>query len=297
MADQNNSSNTEFDNLFDLKVENDNFFDNLENPDNSAPADLEEIPDISEISTEDIIVNDNIEINESVSEQKRTSKDFNLDMDAILITAQSPMIIEAMKYYTKSIFSAKTLKLYKEALNGVEIYIKILDRNPQNYKKLKSVVLSDPDCIEVEKIAFELFEKAYEHKPQINTEKLKAFELFSGMLKTAVDKASIYTVNDLLKSFFHLSGDINIDYTKNEFINNNSSFRNYINLLNVKMKLSQRFLKQVNLHLLDRKERTFFNKFIAKASLVIYHYFMFINDSQNANFYQRLHENYIKYYM
>ncbi|MBP7604386.1 MAG: hypothetical protein KBA15_10680, partial [Spirochaetes bacterium] len=37
--------------------------------------------------------------------RRRSSKDFNPDMDALLLTAQSAMIIEGMKNYTQGNFS------------------------------------------------------------------------------------------------------------------------------------------------------------------------------------------------
>jgi len=91
--------------------------------------------------------------------KRRSSKDFNPDMDMLLLTAQSPMIIEGMKSYTKGDFSSSTLSVYTEALKGVSLYIKILDRNPKNYYKLKALIDSDTDCKEVEDIAFNLYKK------------------------------------------------------------------------------------------------------------------------------------------
>src|SRR6056297_822062 len=93
--------------------------------------------------------------------KKRSFKDFQPDMDALLITAQSPMIIEGMKKYTDKDFSAPTLAVYQESLKGVQLYITIIDRNPQNYHKLKAVINSDIDCQEVEKTAFNLYAKIH----------------------------------------------------------------------------------------------------------------------------------------
>ena len=97
-------------------------------------------------------MNINTKDHEPITQKKmRSLCDFEPDMDALLLTAESSMIIEGMKYYTKSDFSSNTLPIYLEARKGIEFYMKILNRSPNNYRRLKILIDSDIDCQKVER--------------------------------------------------------------------------------------------------------------------------------------------------
>src|SRR3990172_3324843 len=116
-------------------------------------------------------------VQEGAPKKKRTSEDFEPDMDALLITAQSPLIIEGLKYLTRNDFSGDTLRIYAEAVKGVEIFIKILERNPNNYYKLSAVIKTDVDCKEIENVALKLYKMKHRYNPQTDNQILQAYEM------------------------------------------------------------------------------------------------------------------------
>ncbi len=161
---------------------------------------------------------------DNVGPRKRSSKDFNPDMDALLLTAQSSMIIEGMKNYTQSNFSSATLPVYMEALKGVALYTKILDRNPNNYNKLKELIDSDIDCREVESTAFNMYKMMHSVEPDSYQEKLAAFEKFELLFREAVNKASVSNSMRLLKKYLLMSGSLDEVRVRNLFKANNAEF-------------------------------------------------------------------------
>ena len=93
-----------FDSLFD-DVDGDSFSEDNRPLDEQLSLNEDDIADISK-GTKDA---DDTAVNEKTeSARKRTSNDFEPDMDALLITAQSSLIIEGMKYLTQRNFASQT---------------------------------------------------------------------------------------------------------------------------------------------------------------------------------------------
>ncbi len=229
--------------------------------------------------------------------RRRSSKDFNPDMDALLLTAQSSMIIEGMKYYTQGNFASTTLSIYLEALNGVSLYIKILDRNPNNYIKLKALIDSDIECKEVENIAFNLYHKLYNSNPETEQEKLTAFEKFELLFREAVNKSSISGSMKVLKKYLLISGSLDevrlkelIQKGGNELL---SDINNFIQHLQLALDLLNKGKGEITKGLKGRD----LNIFIIKTSYLLYYYYTLTGNAQRADYYARLYNNYKKYFI
>ncbi len=229
--------------------------------------------------------------------KRRSSKDFNPDMDALLLTAQSSMIIEGMQLYTQGNFASTTLQVFMEALKGISLYIKILDRNPNNYNKLKALIDADLDCKEVEKIAFNLYHKVYNAFPQTDQEKLNAFEKFESIFAEAVNKASISNSMKILKKYMLLSGSVDEVKLKECAARQSGEFLSDVNNFIQHLQMADDLLKKGKGEIAKGLKGRDLNIFIIKTSYLLYYYFNLIGNAQAANHYGRMHTNYRKYFI
>ncbi len=231
------------------------------------------------------------------SPRKRSFRDFQPDMDALLITAQSSMIIEGMKKYTERDFSSNNLPIYLEALNGVNLYIKILDRNPKNYHKLKSVINADPDCQEVEKIAFNLYKKIFGTEPETDQEKLVAFEKFSALFKDAVNRATIATSMKDIKKYFLLSGGLDEIKVSQLVASNNEELKKDISNLQRYIALGLAYIEKGNVEIIKGLRGRDLNNYVVRGSQLLAYYFMLIKNERLADYYARINSIYSKYFV
>lgn len=231
------------------------------------------------------------------SARKRTFKDFQPDMDALLITAQSSMIIEGMRKYTERDFSSGNLSIYLEALNGVNLYIKILDRNPNNYHKLKALINADSECQEVERIAFNLYKKIFSTLPETDQEKLAAFEKFSSLFKDAVNRATISASMKEIKKYFLLSGGLDEIRMSQLIANNDSELKKDISNLQQTISLGLSYTEKGNIEIIRGLKGRDLNNFIIRGSQLIAYYFSTTNNDQHAEYYKRIHSIYSKYFV
>ncbi len=234
---------------------------------------------------------------ESSEPRRRSSKDFNPDMDALLLTAQSPMIIEGMKGYTQGNFSSTTLPVYMEALKGVALYTKILDRNPNNYNKLKELIDSDTDCKEVESIAFNMYRKMHGVDPDSYQEKLAAFEKFELLFKEAVNKASVSNSMRLLKKYLLMSGSLDEVKVRNRFSAGSADFANDVQNFVQHIKLAHEMVKKGKCEISKGLKGRDINIYIIKTSYLLYFYYTLAGNPDLAEYYGRVHSNYKKYFI
>lgn len=229
--------------------------------------------------------------------KKRSYRDFEMDMDAMLLTAQSSMIIEGMKCYYNKDFSSNTLPVYIEAQKGVELYIKILDRNPNNYNKLKNVIITDIDCQEVEAIAFSLYKKIKGNNPDSNAEKLYAFEKFQALFREATNKAAISNSMKTLKKYFLISGGIDEVKILEGMRGGDIELKKDINNLEQHLNLALEMMKHGNVEITRGLRGKDVNIYIIKASGLLYYYYGHLGKTQIADNYYRIHDNYKKYFV
>ena len=136
---------------------------------------------------------------------KRSSADFEPDMDLLLISAQTPMIIEGMKLISNHDFRSKNVVTFSEAIKGIELYMKILERNPDNYRKVSSMMSTDPDFCDLLKITSNLYRNIYNEVPSTDSNKLKSFELVKDHLDIALKKSLISSSLVSIKKYFLLT--------------------------------------------------------------------------------------------
>ncbi|MGB4268274.1 MAG: hypothetical protein WBK20_03740 [Spirochaetota bacterium] len=233
----------------------------------------------------------------SDSMRKRSSRDFQPDMDALLITAQSSMIIEGMKKYTERDFSSGNLPIYLEALNGVNLYIKILDRNPKNYHKLKAVINADPDCQEVEDIAFNLYKKIFGNEPETDQEKLIAFEKFSALFKDAVNRATIASSMKDIKKYFLLSGGLDEIKVSQLVASNDEELKKDISNLQRYIALGLAYIEKGNVEIIKGLRGRDLNNYVVRGSQLLAYYFTLIKNERLADYYSRINTIYSKYFV
>jgi hypothetical protein len=228
---------------------------------------------------------------------KRTISDFEPDMDALLMTAQSSMIIEGMELYNNKNFGFEALQVYLEALKGVDLYIKILNRNPNNYRKLKTLIDADTECQQVENIAFDLYKKEHETTPDTDREKLAAFELFKQIFKQSVNKASISKSMKLLRKYFLLSGGLDTEKIQ-ELINSDSiEIKKDINYFHQHLNVALNMIKKDDSEIARGLRGRDLNVFVTKASEFLGYYYKLLENVKVSDYYFRIHNIYKKYFI
>ncbi len=234
---------------------------------------------------------------EKEEERRRTSKDFELNMDAILLTAQSSMIIEGIKCYSEKDFSPQTLPIYLEALKGVDLYIKIIDRNPVNYHKLKTIIDTDIDCQRVENTVFNLFKKIFGRAPDDNSEKIIAFEKFRLLFENAKNKATISTSSKMIKKYFLLSGGLDKDKIKRLIESKSRELMSDMNALLGHLQLAIDMVKTGNFEIVQGLRGKDLNAFIINSAELLSFYYNATGNAQAGAHYGRIHNNYKKYFI
>jgi hypothetical protein len=230
-------------------------------------------------------------------QKKRSSEDFQPDMDALVITAQSPLIIEGMKCLTMKDFTANTMQIYTESLKGVEVFIKILERNPNNYFKLSPIINSDTDCKEIETVAFRLYKTKFRDTPQTDTQILTSFEMLRNRLKIGYNKALVSTSMLSIKKYYLLSGTLDREKISQMVLNNNKELKTdvikFIQHLNIAVQLMKIGDYEITKGLRGRD----LNTFIIRASQLLAYYYLAVSDGKAEEYYRRMHENYKKYFV
>lgn len=229
--------------------------------------------------------------------KRRTSEDFQPDMDALVITAQSPLIIEGMKCLQMKDFTANTLHIYSEAMKGAEVFIKILERNPNNYYKLSPVINSDSDCKEIETVAFALYRAKHHELPDGDTHILKAYEMLRNRLKIGYNKALVSTSMLSIKKYFHLSGTLDQEKISSMVLNNNKELKSdvikFIQHLNIAVQLMKIGDFEITKGLRGRD----INTFVIRTSQLLTYYYLAVGDTKAEDYYRRMHDNYKKYFI
>lgn len=230
-------------------------------------------------------------------QKKRSSEDFQPDMDALVITAQSPLIIEGMKCLTMKDFTANTLQIYTEALKGVEVFIKILERNPNNYFKLSPIINSDTDCKEIESVAFRLYKTKFHDAPESDNQILTSFEMLRNRLKIGYNKALVSTSMLSIKKYYLLSGTLDREKISQLVLNNNKELKadviKFIQHLNITMQLMKIGDYEITKGLRGRD----LNTFVIRTSQLLAYYYLAVGDGKAEEYYRRMHENYKKYFV
>ncbi len=268
-----------FDELFDETKIDEFTFDENHEPQGVPEASLDE-----EVSNDPIA-------------KKRSFKDFQPDMDALLITAQSPMIIEGMKKYTDKDFSSATLPVYQESLKGVQLYITIIDRNPQNYHKLKAVINSDVDCQEVEKTAFNLYAKIHGQQPENYAEKVNAFEKLRSMFRDAVNRATISKSMKDIRKYFLISGGLDELKIQNLVSNDDADLKQDAARLTQTLKVAINYLEKGNIEIIKGLKGRDLNSYVVKSSRLLSYYYNLTGNEKLADYFKRVNTIYSKYFV
>lgn len=229
--------------------------------------------------------------------RKRSSADFSPDMDLLLLTAQSSMILEGMNLIFKHDFKSTNLLSFSEAVKGVDLHIKILQRNPGNYKKLSSMLSTDTECMEVQKITFNLYKNVYDELPESETQKLRAFELIRDSLHNGYCKSLISLALIEIKRFYFMTGDP--DFSKIDEVINTKADKgaSYFFKLEKHVDVARKLLKTGNFEINKGMKGREINNFIVKASQILSYYFSKTSFNEKSNFYNKLHENFKKYFV
>ncbi len=228
---------------------------------------------------------------------KRSSADFEPDMDLLLISAQTPMIIEGMKLVSLHDFRSTNTVIFSEAIKGVELYMKILERNPDNFRKVTSMLSSDPDFRDLLKITSNLYKNLFDELPSTDSNKLKSFELVKDHLDIALKKSLISSSLVSIKKYFLLSGtpdnakideavSSNPHKTKSEF----AAYGRHVNI-------ARELIKSGNFEINKGMKGKEMNIFIVRATMLLIYYYTKTGETQYASYYQRLHDNFKKYFI
>lgn len=229
--------------------------------------------------------------------RKRSSADFSPDMDLILLTAQSSMILEGMNLIFKHDFKSSNLTTFSEAIKGVDLHIKILQRNPENYKKLSVMLSKDKECMEVQKITFNLYKTVYEELPESESQQQRAFELIRDTLHNGYNKSLISFALLEIKKFYFMTGDPDFSKIDEVIKTEKDKGASYFLKLEKYVAIARNLLKTGNFEINKGMKGREINVFIVKASQVLFYYFSKTNYNDKANFYNKLYENFKKYFI
>ncbi len=229
--------------------------------------------------------------------KKRTSEDFSPDMDMILITAQSSMIIEGTRMMSIKKYGASTLETYREAINGIELYIKLIERNPASFHKLLKQCSADIDCQEVSNIVINLYKTRFGEEPDSDERKLKAFEILRDRLKNAYYKALISRTMSSMKKYFLLSGDLDTAKVSRLIETQNRELASDVLTVSEHIKIALALLKSGNAEIIQGMKGKDMNVFIIKASSLLSHYSRLTGQSEAADYYMRMYSTYSRYFI
>jgi len=229
--------------------------------------------------------------------QKRTSADFEPDMELILITAQSSMIIEGMKLISQHDFKSKNTSIFSEAIKGVELYMKILERNPENFRKTMSMLSTDPDCMDVQKISFNLYKNVYGELPESDSQKLKSFEIIKERLQNGYNKSLIASSLINIKKYYLLSGSLDTIKIDKSLNLNPDVIKKEMNCYARHINIARELIKSGNFEINKGMKGRELNVFIIKSSQLLDYYYTKIGNTEYAGYYQRLNENFKKYFI
>ncbi|HPS59126.1 MAG TPA: hypothetical protein PK514_13560 [Spirochaetota bacterium] len=239
----------------------------------------------------------NPEEEQAPSGGRRSSADFEPDMDLLLISAQTPMIIEGMKLISNHDFRSRNVVIFSEAIKGIELYMKILQRNPGNFRKVSSMMSTDPDFCDLLKITSNLYRNLFDELPSTDSNKLKSFELVKDHLDTALKKSLISSSLVSIKKYFLLTGDpdtlkidaavnANPDKTRSEF----AGYGRHVNF-------ARELIKSGNFEINKGMKGKEMNVFIVRATMLLIYYYTKTGETQYASYYQRLNDNFKKYFV
>lgn len=288
-------SGDDFDSLFDDDIGiNDLDFDDFDDTGDSSFLFDEKPPPQPELdAVEDTEANSDLA--PLKSETSRSSRDFRPDMEAMLITAQSSMIIEGMKRQTLKDHTSKALPVYVEALNGINLYIKLLKRDPENYRKLEPVINSDIDCQEVERIAFSIYRSLYKEDPTTEPQKLTAFELFHERLELAYQKSLVSKAIIDIRKYYMKSGEVDTHQVTRLTRSNNSEFLEDMNRLSHVFTIAQELVKKGQAEITEGMKGREVRSFIIRSSRLLGFYFNTTGNNAAASYYTRIYDNYSRY--
>ncbi len=230
-------------------------------------------------------------------EKRRSSQDFEPDMDALLITAQSPMILEGIKRLSARDFSTTTHQVYSEAIKGIDLYIKILNRNPNNYKKLAQIIHQDIDCKEVEKMAFNLYTMTYNDEPSTDDQKVAAFEILREGLNNGLKKVYISRSMGYIKKFFLQSGSLDEYQITQLYQKNDSQLKQDVSNINQLLKYAIKLIKSGKGEIAKGMKGKDLNIYITKASEFLYYFCNISGKYQEAKYFKRVMENHKSYFV
>ncbi|MCU0847925.1 MAG: hypothetical protein MUD12_08570 [Spirochaetes bacterium] len=231
------------------------------------------------------------------SSKKRSSDDFEPDMDAILLTAQSPMINEAMKYLTMKDYTLKALPVFHEALKGIELYIKILERNPQGYFALAETIANDIDCKEVERISFSLYKTRFNDEPISDSQRITAFELFRERIRIGLSKSMINKCMVDMKKYFLMSGMLDDDKMSSLIENDDQELKQFLSSLIQNLRNAMRLIKTGNIEINKNMKGRDLNNFMIKATELLSGYYHKKGNTGAEVHYKKMNENYTKYFI
>ncbi len=229
--------------------------------------------------------------------QKRTSADFEPDMELILITAQSSMIIEGMKLISQHDFKSKNTSIFSEAIKGVDLYMKILERNPENFRKTMSMLSTDPDCMDVQKISFNLYKNVYGEIPESDSQKLKSFEIIRERLQNGYNKSLIASSLINIKKYYLLSGTVDTMKIDKSLSLNPDIIKKEMNCYARHINIARELIKSGNFEINKGMKGRELNVFIIKSSQLLDYYYTKIGNAEYAGYYQRLNKNFKKYFI
>ncbi len=286
----------DFDSLMDEDIPDtgDDFFLFDDKPDEKKDPSTKDLPDDDNFD-DDITADEPFEQDFSI--QKRSSADFSPDMDALLLTAQSSMIVEAMKLISLHDFKSKNISVFSEAIKGIDLYTKILERNPESFKKLTTILSSDQDCMDVQKITFNLYKNVTGELPESNTQKLKAFDLINERLKNAYKKSLISSSIVSIKKYYLLSGSLDTVKIDSEFNINPNVLKNQIENYSRHINIGRQMIKSGNSEIVKGMKGKELNVFIIKAAQLLIYYYGRTGENELQNFYIKLHDNFKKYFI
>lgn len=155
----------------------------------------------------------------------------------------------------------------------------------------------DKECMEVQKITFNLYKTVYEELPESESQQQRAFELIRDTLHNGYNKSLISFALLEIKKFYFMTGDPDFSKIDEVIKTGKDKGASYFLKLEKYVAIARNLLKTGNFEINKGMKGREINVFIVKASQVLFYYFSKTNYNDKANFYNKLYENFKKYFI
>jgi hypothetical protein len=151
--------------------------------------------------------------------------------------------------------------------------------------------------MDVQKISFNLYKNIYGEFPDSDSQRLKSFEILRDKVQTGYYKSLISSSLINIKKFYLLTGSLDSIKINQMLTSNPDLLKKEIDCYSRHIAIARELIKSGDYEINKGMKGREINVFIIKASQLLSYYFSKIGDTERSNIYQRLNDNFRKYFI